>query len=147
MGDMIREVEERSHERKDTVHALVDKLTDMVDNPDNAIVLVPLIKEYLEIDTDNDKHYVDLLKILEKLYKTKVNADDITEAGDLSEDIKTQIRSLAEDEDSSGMADTDKEELIEDVRDDTENVFEDEELQDLENRTADALDEIDNHKS
>jgi hypothetical protein len=110
-------------------------------------VLVPLIKEYLEIDTDNDKHYVDLLKILEKLYKTKVNADDITEAGDLSEDIKTQIRSLAEDEDSSGMADTDKEELIEDVRDDTENVFEDEELQDLENRTADALDEIDNHKS
>lgn len=142
-GDMLRDLEERNDNRKKSIEELVDKLTDMVDNPDNAIVLVPLIKEYLEIDVNNDKHKVDMMKILQKLYKTKINADDISGGGDLSEEVKNMVKEAADgpevDEDPF-----DGEDPADAVQDEDQQVFEDDpELKDLEDRTADALDEID----
>lgn len=141
-GDMIRDLENRNDRRKETIEELVDKLTDMVDNPDNAIVLVPLIKEYLEVDTENDKHKVDLMKILQKLYKTKMDADDVNMATDLDESVKNQLKEMAAEEDVEEEVFDEDEDVIENVKDEDENVFEDEDLKDLEDRTAEALDEI-----
>ena len=141
-GDMIRDLENRNDRRKETIEELVDKLTDMVDNPDNAIVLVPLIKEYLEVDTENDKHKVDLMKILQKLYKTKMDADDVNMATDLDESVKNQLKEMAAEEDVEEEIFDEDEDVIENVKDEDENVFEDEDLKDLEDRTAEALDEI-----
>lgn len=141
-GDMIRDLENRNDRRKETIEELVDKLTDMVDNPDNAIVLVPLIKEYLEVDTENDKHKVDLMKILQKLYKTKMDADDVNMATDLDESVKNQLKEMAAEEDVEEEVFDEDDDVIESVKDEEENVFEDEELKDLEDRTAEALDEL-----
>lgn len=142
-GDIIRELEERNRSRKETIEQLIDKLTDMVENPDNAIVLVPLIKEYMEIDSDNDKHWVDMMKVLQKMHKTMVNSDDVNMGGDIGDSVKKQIKELANEKDVKEEVFDEGDGVIEDVRDEEENVFEDPELQQLEGRTADALDEID----
>lgn len=141
-GDMIRDLEDRNDARKKSIEELVDKLTDMVDNPDNAIVLVPLIKEYMEIDVSNDKHKVDLMKILQKLYKTKIDADEVTGEGDLPDDVKDWVKGEAPDPDVGDDMFGDQD-PVDAVQDEDEQVFDDPELQDLEDRTADALDEID----
>jgi hypothetical protein len=130
LADVFREIEERGATKRNRIEGLIDRLVDMVDDPNKAVVLVPLIKEYLEIDNTNDKHLIELAKIIEKLYKTKVKEDDSVGAGELTGAEKDWLRDLAdeEDEDAEGDAAIDAS---------------DPQLDALEGKTEKALAEID----
>lgn len=110
LGDVLKDIDERSRTKRSRIEGLIDRLVDMVDNPDNAIVLVPLIKEYMDIDNTNDKHLIELAKIVEKLYKTSVNRDGSAGIGDLSSSEKDWLREVSRQEEG----DEDDDDLYED---------------------------------
>ncbi len=65
-SDLIQDVIKNHKSKQSQIKTLIGNLTDMVDDAGTAVIMVPLIKEYLEIDVKNDDALVKLASILQK---------------------------------------------------------------------------------
>lgn len=65
-SDLIQDVVKNHKSKQSQIKTLIGNLTDMVDDAGTAVIMVPLIKEYLEIDVKNDDALVKLASILQK---------------------------------------------------------------------------------
>ena len=65
-SDLIQDVIKNHKTKQSQIKTLISQLTDMVDDAGTAVIMVPLIKEYLEIDVKNDDALVKLASILQK---------------------------------------------------------------------------------
>lgn len=65
-SDLVQDVIKNHKSKQSQIKTLVSQLTDMVDDAGTAVIMVPLIKEYLEIDVKNDDALVKLASILQK---------------------------------------------------------------------------------
>lgn len=65
-SDLVQDVIKNHKSKQTQIKTLIGNLTDMVDDAGTAVIMVPLIKEYLEIDVKNDDALVKLASILQK---------------------------------------------------------------------------------
>lgn len=65
-SDLVQDVVKNHKSKQSQIKTLISQLTDMVDDAGTAVIMVPLIKEYLEIDVKNDDALVKLASILQK---------------------------------------------------------------------------------
>jgi hypothetical protein len=66
-SDLVQDILKNHKTKQNQVKALTSQLIEMVgDEVGNAVIIVPLIKEYLEIDVKNDDALVKLASILQK---------------------------------------------------------------------------------
>jgi hypothetical protein len=65
-SDLVQDVIKNHKSKQSQIKTLIGQLTDMVDDAGTAVIMVPLIKEYLEIDVKNDDALVKLASILQK---------------------------------------------------------------------------------
>lgn len=65
-SDLVQDVIKNHKSKQSQIKTLISQLTDMVDDAGTAVIMVPLIKEYLEIDVKNDDALVKLASILQK---------------------------------------------------------------------------------
>lgn len=73
-SDLVQDVIKNHKSKQSQIKTLVSQLTDMVDDAGTAVIMVPLIKEYLEIDVKNDDALVKLASILQKGGQTGTDA-------------------------------------------------------------------------
>lgn len=76
------------------VNQLIAQLQPLIRNASDATVIVPLIKEYLDVAVKNDDHLVKLTAIVQRFISTKqtiAGADGL-----LSEEEKQQLMKIAE---------------------------------------------------
>ena len=65
-SDLLQDIV-KNHKRKQTqIKALISQLTEMVSEPGEAVMIVPLIKDYLEVDVKNDDALVKIAQITSK---------------------------------------------------------------------------------
>jgi hypothetical protein len=65
-SDLVQDVVKNHKSKQSQIKTLISQLTDMVDDAGTAVIMVPLIKEYLEVDVKNDDALVKLASILQK---------------------------------------------------------------------------------
>ena len=66
-SDLVQDIIKNHKTKQSQVKTLTSQLIEMVgDEVGNAVIIVPLIKEYLEIDVKNDDALVKLASILQK---------------------------------------------------------------------------------
>lgn len=65
-SDLVQDVVKNHKSKQSQIKTLINQLTEMVDDAGTAVIMVPLIKEYLEIDVKNDDALVKLASILQK---------------------------------------------------------------------------------
>ena len=65
-SDLVQDVIKNHKFKQSQIKTLISQLTDMVDDAGTAVIMVPLIKEYLEVDVKNDDALVKLASILQK---------------------------------------------------------------------------------
>ena len=65
-SDLVQDVVKNHKSKQTQIKTLISQLTDMVDDAGTAVIMVPLIKEYLEVDVKNDDALVKLASILQK---------------------------------------------------------------------------------
>jgi hypothetical protein len=73
-SDLIQDVIKNHKNKQSQIKTLIGNLTEMVDDAGTAVIMVPLIKEYLEIDVKNDDALVKLASILQKGGQTGADA-------------------------------------------------------------------------
>ena len=93
-SDMLQEIYNNQKKKEQQIAALINELKPLISDIGDATLIVPLIKEYLDIAVKNDDHIVKLSAIVQRYISTKQ-----TIAGEdslLSEEEKQQLLKAAE---------------------------------------------------
>ena len=83
LSDLFGEIYDNSKETKTQVKGLIGELKPLIENIGDATLLVPMIKEYMEIGVKNDEHLIKLAQVIQRLEATIARGG--TEEFDLSE--------------------------------------------------------------
>lgn len=83
LSDLFEEIYSNSKETKSQVKGLIGELKPLIENVGDATLLVPMIKEYMEIGVKNDEHLIKLAQVIQRLEATVAKGG--TEEFDLSE--------------------------------------------------------------
>jgi len=67
LSNLFEEIYDNSRKKDKQINALVGELKDLIEGVDDATLVVPMIKEYLEIAVKNDKHLIDMASIIQRL--------------------------------------------------------------------------------
>ena len=65
-SDLVQDIVKNHKSKQTQIKNLTSQLVDMVEEPGDAVVIVPLIKGYLDSDIKNDEALVKLAQILQK---------------------------------------------------------------------------------
>lgn len=93
-ADLMSDVYHNSKKKDRQINQLISQLQPLIRNASDATVIVPLIKEYLDVAVKNDDHLVKLTAIVQRFISTKqtiAGADGL-----LSEEEKQQLMKIAE---------------------------------------------------
>jgi len=88
-ADIMSDVYHNSKKKDRQLKLLIAQLEPLVKNINDATVVVPLIKEYMEVSIRNDEQIVKLAAIVQRMMKD-ANSEDGGGLG-LSEDEKKQL--------------------------------------------------------
>jgi septal ring factor EnvC (AmiA/AmiB activator) len=91
-SDLLKDIYSNSQKKDRQINVLISELRPLIKNIGDATVIVPLIKEYLEVGVKNDEHLVKLAAVVQRLISTnnKVQADT-GQSWMLSEEEKQQL--------------------------------------------------------
>ena len=93
-ADLMSEVYHNSKKKDRQISQLIAQLQPLIRNASDATIIVPLIKEYLDVAVKNDDHLVKLTAIVQRYISTKqtiAGADSL-----LSDEEKMQLIRMAE---------------------------------------------------
>ena len=106
LSNLFEEIYNNSKETKTQVKGLIGELKPLIENIGDATLLVPMIKEYMEIGVKNDEHLIKLATVIQRLEAAQAKGNDgeifdFSELQDLldeQEEIKDEIDEVSEDE-------------------------------------------------
>ena len=108
-SDLMRDVYHNSKKKSRQIDTLIKELQPMIKNVGDATVIVPLIKDYLEVSVKNDDALVKLASVVQRLVSS-TNKEDDSEFG-LTEEERCQLLEEAEKEIKNIQKDSDKVEI------------------------------------
>jgi uncharacterized protein YjbJ (UPF0337 family) len=105
LSDLFGEIYDNSKETKGQVKALIGELKPLIENIGDATLIVPMIKEYMEIGVKNDEHLIKLAQVIQRLEAISAKGGDgemfdLSELADLleeSEEVKEEISNKSDD--------------------------------------------------
>jgi len=105
LSDLFGEIYDNSKETKSQVKGLIGELKPLIENIGDATLLVPMIKEYMEIGVKNDEHLIKLATVIQRIEtavaKGETDEFDLSELQDL---IEEQERLEKEVDDSQNLS-------------------------------------------
>jgi uncharacterized phage infection (PIP) family protein YhgE len=91
-SDLMKDIYSNSTKKDRQINLLIGELRPLIKNIGDATVIVPLIKEYLEVGVKNDEHLVKLAAVVQRLVSTNNRVQ--SETGNswmLTEEEKKQL--------------------------------------------------------
>jgi hypothetical protein len=102
-ADLMSDVYHNSKKKDRQINQLISQLQPLIKNASDATIIVPLIKEYLDVAVKNDDHLVKLTAIVQRYISTKQTISGAD--GLLSDNEKQQLLLMAEQTLSSELQD------------------------------------------
>tara|TARA_R110000824_G_scaffold227641_1_gene415487 strand:+ start:3588 stop:3965 length:378 start_codon:yes stop_codon:yes gene_type:complete len=95
-SDLMKDIYHNSKKKDRQINTLIQELQPLMKNMGDATVIVPLIKEYLDVSVKNDEHLVKLAAVVQRLVGS-AKSDGGDEYG-MSEDEKKRLLESAQQE-------------------------------------------------
>ncbi len=96
-SDLMRDVYHNSKKKSRQIDSLIQELQPLIKNVGDATVIVPLIKDYLEVSVKNDDALVKLAAIVQRLVSASNKDEDGNEFG-MSDEERRRLIEEAEEE-------------------------------------------------
>ena len=96
LSSLFEDIYKNTEYNRKQLDVLTKELVQFIKDGDTAVQIVPMIKEYLEINVKNDDQLVKMAGIVQRLISAEGKAGSEDEFG-LSEEEKTQLLSGIED--------------------------------------------------
>jgi hypothetical protein len=95
LSDVFKDIYDNSKTNKQQLEVLMKEIVGFIKDGDTAVQIVPMLKEYLEINVKNDEQLVKLATIVQRITAEKRISDSGDEFG-LSESEKKQLMDAIE---------------------------------------------------
>lgn len=92
-SDILEEIYTNQNEKKRQVTALISELKPLISDIGDATLVVPLIKEYMEIGVKNDEQLIKMATIIQRAVNSTSTEGEYT----ISEDEKDQLLQAMQD--------------------------------------------------
>jgi hypothetical protein len=95
-ASLCKDIVGNSEEKKQQLDVLITDLKDMIKTVNDAVTIVPLLKEYFDAGIRNDEQLIKLAAIVQRLMADRVGAESDSNGGILTDDEKKQLMSVIE---------------------------------------------------
>ena len=92
-GDLLKEIHGNQKKKSTQIASMIAELRPLITSLGDATVVVPLIKEYLEISVKNDDHLIKMASIVQRLSTGGASSGD---GGLLTNEEMDQLMDVAE---------------------------------------------------
>lgn len=89
LSDMFSDVYKNTENKRAQINQYVSSMVKLIKTPEDAAVLGPVIKDFLDVNVKNDEHIVRLVQIAQRL--VTVNTKSTSNDELLSEEEKKQL--------------------------------------------------------
>lgn len=89
-SDLLKEIYDNQKKKETQISSLIQELKGLIGDIGDATMIVPLIKEYLEIGVKNDEQLVKLAQIVQRIVQVTEGNKDSSAFG-ISEEEKQQL--------------------------------------------------------
>jgi len=96
LSDVFKDIYDNTDKNRKQLDVLTRELVSFIKDGDSAIQIVPMLKEYLEINVKNDDQLVKIAAIVQRLVAAEARGGS-EEAFGLSENEKEQLMKAVED--------------------------------------------------
>ena len=96
LSDVFKDIYENTDKNRQQLDILTKELVSFIKDGDTAMQIVPMLKEYLEINVKNDDQLVKIAAIVQRLLAAEAKGGS-EEAFGLSENEKEQLMKAVED--------------------------------------------------
>ena len=107
LSSLFKDIYDNTEYNKKQLDILTKELVQFIKDGDTAVQIVPMIKEYLEINVKNDDQLVKMAGIVQRLISAEQKSSSEDEFG-LSEEEKNQLLGSIEDSVSEIQIESDK---------------------------------------
>ena len=92
LSDLFGEIYDNSISTKQQVKGLIQELKPLIENIGDATLIVPMIKEYMEIGVKNDEHLIKLATVIQRIeaVQAKGSGEDTFDFSDLQNLLQEQ---------------------------------------------------------
>jgi len=88
-SDILKEIHQKTQDKEEEIKQLIADLKPMITSPGEAMMIVPLIKSYIDVSVKNDDNLIKMAMIVQKaMLANKQNEDGSL---GLSDDEKEQL--------------------------------------------------------
>ena len=105
LSSLFQDIYENQNYNRKQLDVLTRNITSMIKDGDTAVQIVPMIKEYLEINVRNDELLVKLASIVQKIITAESKGESESEFG-LSEVEKQEIMNTILEHDTKDLQET-----------------------------------------
>ena len=96
LSDVFKDIYDNSKTNKQQLEVLMKEVVGFIKDGDTAVQIVPMLKEYLEINVKNDEQLVKLATIVQRITAAEKRVSDSGEEFGLSEAEKEQLMNAIE---------------------------------------------------
>lgn len=76
-ADLLKEIHTNSSNKEKEIRALIDNLKPFITSAGDAVIIVPLIKDYLDVSVKNDDLLIKMAGIVQRAMNSNVGSDDL----------------------------------------------------------------------
>ena len=95
LSDLFKDIYENTQTNKKQLEVLMQEVVGFIKDGDTAVQIIPMLKEYLEINVKNDDQLVKIAAIVQRLISTESKGGSADEFG-LSDAEKEQLMNAVE---------------------------------------------------
>jgi hypothetical protein len=105
LSDMFSDVYKNTDKKREQINQFVSNMVKLIRTPEDAAVLGPVIKDFLDVNVRNDEHIVRLVQIAQRLVSisNKSTSDGMLlseeEKNQLLKNIQTDFESVLQEQD------------------------------------------------
>ena len=96
LSDVFKDIYDNSKTNKQQLEVLMKEVVGFIKDGDTAIQIIPMLKEYLEINVKNDEQLVKLATIVQRITAAERRSSDSGDEFGLSEAEKQQLMDAIE---------------------------------------------------
>jgi len=96
LSDVFKDIYDNSHTNKKQLEVLMKEVVGFIKDGDTAVQIIPMLKEYLEINVKNDEQLVKLATIVQRITAAEERVSDSGDEFGLSEAEKEQLMNAIE---------------------------------------------------
>jgi hypothetical protein len=99
-SDLLKDIYDNQKKKDRQINLLIADLKPLIQNISDAAILVPVIKDYMEVSVKNDEHLVKMAAVIQRMVSNKNEEGSSFLTDEEKESLLNQIKDIGESQES-----------------------------------------------